>query len=352
MSRHGDTGTGILRGARGGALRFVSKPEFSILLIMIAMFVITGILQKNFFEMKSVVRNINAFSPLVLVTMGQAVVIISGGIDLSAGTALSLFTCVMTTVMKKADPVTGVYALLAVLAVALATGVINGVGIGYLRIPPVIVTFATSFIWLGAALFLRPTPGGESVDWFKVFYDVGDVPNVSHALKAFGDIIPPALVLVLLGCALWALIARTRTGRYIYAVGSNSDSAYETGIDTARVQMYACMVNSLFILLAALFFVGQNQSGDARMGDPLTLRAIAAAVVGGIALTGGRGNVYFALVGALILSFVNKIIFFANIPYAYQTLVGGVIVIAAIASSQAYTLYNRQALMRAAGRLS
>jgi len=138
-------------------------------------------------------------------------------------------------------------------------------------------------------------------------------------------------------------VSKTRTGRYIYAVGSSNDSAYESGIDTARVQLRACLVNSIFIVLAALFFVGQNQSGDARMGDPLTLRAIAAAVVGGIALTGGRGSVYFALVGALILSFVNKIIFFANISSAYQTLVGGAIVILAIAASQAYTLSNRRA---------
>jgi ribose transport system permease protein len=106
------------------------------------------------------------------------------------------------------------------------------------------------------------------------------------------------------------------------------------------------VINSVFIFLAALFFVGQNQSGDARMGDPLTLRAIAAAVVGGIALAGGRGSVFFALIGALILSLVNKIIFFANIPYAYQTLVSGVIVILAIASSQAYTLYSRKSMTR------
>jgi ribose transport system permease protein len=86
------------------------------------------------------------------------------------------------------------------------------------------------------------------------------------------------------------------------------------------------------------------------MGDPLTLKAIAAAVVGGIALSGGRGSVYFAIAGALILSLVNKIIFFANIPYAYQTLVGGVIVIAAIASSQAYTLYKRRGALRLKGR--
>jgi ribose transport system permease protein len=330
--------------AGGAARRFVARPEFSTLLILVVMFVLTAVLQQNFFEIKSIVRNINAFTPLILITMGQAVIILAGGIDLSAGTALSLFTCVLTTVMRKADPWSGALALAVVFAVAMAVGIINGIGIGYLRIPPVIVTFATSFIWLGAALFLRPTPGGEAVEWFKAFYNVGDIEGMSSSgLKAFTDVIPPALLLVVIGCVFWGIVSKTRTGRYIYAVGSSNDSAYESGIDTARVQLRACLVNSTFIVLAALFFVGQNQSGDARMGDPLTLRAIAAAVVGGIALTGGRGSVYFALVGALILSFVNKIIFFANISSAYQTLVGGAIVILAIAASQAYTLSNRRA---------
>lgn len=337
----------INKAANGSPLKkFVSKPEFSSLLILAVMLVITAILQKNFFETKSVVRNINAFTPLILLTMGQALVIISGGIDLSAGSALSLLTCVLTTVMKKGDPATGIYALLITFAVAVLIGVINGIGIGYLRIPPVIVTFATSYMWLGAALFLRPTPGGESVYWFKAFYDVGAIKDVAASVKSIGAVIPPALILVVIGCVLWFILSKTKTGRYIYAVGSNNDSAYASGINTAKVQMQACIINSVFIFLAALFFVGQNQSGDARMGDPLTLKAIAAAVVGGIALTGGRGSVYFALVGALILSFVNKVIFFANIPNAYQTLVGGVIVIVAIAGSLAYTLYNKRAMLK------
>jgi len=229
--------------------------------------------------------------------------------------------------------------------------VVNGIGMGYLRIPSVIATFATSFMWLGAALFLRPTPGGQSVPWFKLFYDVKAYAGAPPALKAFGSMVPSALILVLIGCLFWFVLSRTRTGRYIYAVGSNHTSAYESGINTARIQLRACVINSVFIFLAALFFVGQNQSGDARMGDPLTLRAIAAAVVGGVALSGGRGSVFFALIGALILSLVNKIIFFADIPYAYQTLVSGVIVIIAIASSQAYTLYSRKSMNRR-GRLA
>jgi ribose transport system permease protein len=324
--------------------RFISNPDFSRLLILILMFALTAALQRNFFAIKSIVRNINSFTPLVLMTMGQAVVILSGGLDLSVGTALSLLTCVLTSVMREGMPITGAYALVVTFAVSMAIGFINGVGIGFFRIPPVIVTFATSFIWLGIALFLRPTPGGETVEWFQAFYKIRNIEAAPASLKAFGEIVPPALILVLIGCVLWWVLSRTRNGRYIYAVGSNDESAYETGINTAWVQMQACMINSVYIFLTALFFVGQNRSGDARMGDPLTLKAIAAAVVGGIALTGGRGSVYFALVGALIFSFVSKIIFFANIPNAYQTLFGGVIVIIAIAGSQLYTLSSKRAM--------
>lgn len=315
----------------------ILKPEFSSLAILIIMFTITAVLQSNFFDPKSMVRNINAFAPLILLSMGQAVVIISGGLDLSAGSTLSLLTCVMAYIMKKDDPITGVWAILAAIVVALLVGLVNGIGIGYLRLPPVIVTFATSYMWLGIALFLIPTPGGESVPWFQIFYNASSVPGA----PGFLNVLPPALILVLIGCAGWYILSRTRIARYLYAVGSNPDKAYASGIPTARIQTIACVINALFILLAALFFVGQNQSADARMGDPMTLKAVASVVVGGIALSGGRGSVYFAIVGALILSFVNKIIFFADIPNAYQTLVSGLIIIAAIVSSLLYTLYSR-----------
>lgn len=329
-----------------GIKKAVLKQEFSSILILLVMFTITAILQDNFFESSSVFRNINAFAPLILLAMGQAVVIISGGLDLSAGAALSLLTCVLTYIMKQDDPVTGAYAIAIAFVVAVLIGVINGIGIGYLRLPPVIITFATSYIWLGAALFIRPTPGGESVKWFKVFYDTRSAEGIPEFVKAIGSVFQPALVLVLVGCLIWYVISKTKIGRYIYAVGSSNDNAYATGINTAKVQMMACIINSVFIFLAALFFVGQNQSGDARMGDPMTLKAIAAAVVGGIALTGGRGSIYMAIVGALILSFVNKIIFFADIPNAYQTLVSGLIIIVAIAGSMAYSHLNKKAMLK------
>ena len=119
-----------------------------------------------------------------------------------------------------------------------------------------------------------------------------------------------------------------------------------SGINTAKTQLFAYIINSVFIFFTALFFIGQNLSADARMGDPLPLRVIAACVVGGVALTGGRGSVYFAILGALIMSLIGKIIFFADIPNEYQTLVSGIIVIIAIVGSQAYTLSRQRELIK------
>ncbi|HEY9595165.1 MAG TPA: hypothetical protein VHE79_11845, partial [Spirochaetia bacterium] len=110
---------------KGGALRqYVAKPEFSIFLIFVAMLAVTAVLQKNFFEARSLVRTMNSFTPLILMAMGQAVVIISGGLDLSAGTALSLMTCVLTFVMRADNPVSGITALLITFVVAVLTGVV------------------------------------------------------------------------------------------------------------------------------------------------------------------------------------------------------------------------------------
>ncbi|HUX19967.1 MAG TPA: ABC transporter permease [Spirochaetia bacterium] len=327
-------------------LRFrtlLARPEYSGIFILVVMVAIAALLQRNFFKPSSLFLTIDAFSPLILLTMGQAVVMVSGSFDLSSGTTLSLFTCVLTWVMRTGHPETGIYALLITLVVAIIVGVINGIGAGYLRISSVVVTFATSFIWLGIGLFLRPTPGGQSVNWFNAFYDFGNVKGMPPFLNAIGAVVPPVLLLVVIACIIWYLISKTKTGRYLYAVGGNEESAYRSGVNTARIQIVAYVINSLFIFLAALFFVGQNQSGDARFGDPFTLRTIAAAVVGGIALTGGKGSVYSAIVGAIIISLVNKIIFFANVSYAYGTLVAGLIVIIAIAGSQFYTAYSRRA---------
>lgn len=327
-------------------VKWLSRQDSAPVVIFIAMIVIVVILQNNFFEGSSLKNSINSFAPLILMAMGQSIVLISGGLDLSCGTSMALMLCVLTRVMNAKDPSTGVWALIITAGVMVGIGLLNGFAVGYLKLPPLIATFATSYIWYGIALFVMPTPGGQSVNWMRAFFDFNAVNGMPDAFKSFGSIIPTSALLVIAACIVWYFVSRTKTGRYMYAVGSNRVTAYQSGINTARIQTTAYLLNSFFLFLCALYFAAQNQAGSARIGDPLTLQAIAAGVVGGIALNGGKGNIYFAIIGAVILSLVNKIIFFANLQDAYQTLVSGVIIIIAIASSAIYTTINERSVLK------
>jgi len=311
-------------------------------LILVAMVLITAFLQDNLLTQRGLINIVNSYFPLVLMTIGQTAVLISGCIDLSSGAALSLISCVLASTMQAGDPVSGWVAIGLAAAMALATALMNGFIVGIRRVPPVIATYATSFIYLGAALFILPRPGGECTNWVTGFYRFSSVDGAPQWLQTLGGYLPPIAIVTLLMLLIWSFMRRTRFGRYLYATGSNETSAYFSGIPTARVRMGAYLFNALCILLTAIFFVAQNQTADYQFGDAYTLKSIAAAVIGGVAMTGGRGSAVGALIGALILSFVNKIIFFSGLPNAYQTLVNGVIVIASLLVSYLYTFANRR----------
>ena len=320
-----------MRESKSFLKRLISNPDFSRLLILILMFALTAVLQRNFFAKRAIVRNIDSFTPLILMTMGQAVVIISGGLDLSVGPALSLMTCVLTSVMREGVPITGLYALVVTFAVAMAIGVVNGIGIGYLRIPPVIVTFATSFIWLGIALFLRPTPGGETVDWFQAFYRIRNIEAAPAFLKEFGETIPPSLILVLIGCLMWWIISRTRTGRYIHAVGGNIEAARLSGVPVKSVIVFVYVVSSLAAGLGGCIQTSQLNAGAPNIGVMYELYVIAAVVVGGTSLSGGSGRILGTLIGAFIISVIQNGMNLLGIEsYKQQVVLGAVILVAVL----------------------
>ena len=118
--------------------KLTSRAETSTVLILVVMVAIIACLQSNFFTVRTMLSYINSFTPLILLAMGQAVVVIAGGLDMSCGTAMALQLCIMTRIMDPARPVTGLYALLAGLAAAAAIGAVNGFAVGYLRLPAVI----------------------------------------------------------------------------------------------------------------------------------------------------------------------------------------------------------------------
>ena len=321
---------------------FFKSPSFIVLCILALMIAVTAILQPGFFTANTINSNINSFAPLILLTMGQAIVIIAGGLDLSIGYATSMLVVILTNVMKKDNPATALPAILLAFAACILLGIVNGLCVGYLKLPPLIVTYATSYIWLGVGLFIAPSPAGACVPWVRVFYTFSAIENLPASMKDITKILAPGFWLIIIGCIVWAIVRRGMAGRHIYAVGSNKESAYASGINTAKTQLKAYVLAGFFAFLCALFYAAQNQSGDARMGNPLTLKSVAAAVIGGIALDGGKGSVYMGIVGAIIYSIVTKIIFFADISSSYQTLVAGIVVLVAVSASLIFKVIEKR----------
>jgi ribose transport system permease protein len=293
-------------------------------LVIFALIVaVNALVQPGLFQPRILRSNTASFAPLILVAAGQAIIVLSGSLDLSVGTGMSLINCILSAIMTESLG-SSALALAVGLAVALCIGLLNGVLVAYLRLPSLIATFATSAIWFGIALLLRPQPGGFVTPWVSTFYYL-----------SLGPVAVPLLI-VLAALGGWGLVKRRRLGRYVYAVGSSEEAAYDSGVNAPLVKVWAYVLGWAFVFLAAFAVTAQMSSGDAYMGNPFTLNSVAAVVIGGVSLSGGKGRVLGAMLGGAALSMVINIIYYANVPSVYQEFVKGSIIIVALALTIVY----------------
>ncbi|HEY2024796.1 ABC transporter permease [Paraburkholderia sp.] len=289
-------------------------PGVVMLLIVVAA---NAYLQPDFFSADSLSSNLQNAAPVILVCMAQAVIVLLGELDLSVGAGISLINCVLAAVPSLAGWGTA-STCIAALAIALAAGVCNGLLVGYLRQSALIATFATGAIWFGGALLLMPQPGGAVPeilgDWFAMRVGV----------------FPLAAIPVLAAWALWAVLQRHRFGRRLIATGSSPDAVFKSGVDTRLVKLLGYVLAWLFVFGAALCISAQTSSGDARLGLPYTLNSVAAVVIGGISLAGGRGSMLGAICGALVLVLIGNVVYFAGIPSNYQEVFKGAVILLAL----------------------
>lgn len=255
--------------------------------------------------------------PLALVAMAQAMIMLTGGINLAVGAMVSLGAVVAATSFDGLFGVPG--GVLAVAAIGLALGAGAGAIVAVFRLPAIIVTLAGSFILGGAALLVLPRPGGDVPDW------------LSELLAGHQPV--AALLLVLLAVA-WKLYLATPIGLGLYAAGDNPVGAYRSGVpvDLAKVVAYA--VSFMLAALAGLFVAAQTGSGDPVIGTPFTLNSIAAAVLGGVGFLGGAGTMRGALAGSLLLSVMINVMFFLGFPPVAQYIAQGLIIVGAVALPQ------------------
>lgn len=300
------------------ALAAVSRQGLAPVIGMVAVIVaLNAWLQPNFFGATSIESNLASLAPVVLVGVAQAIVIINRELDLSMGAGVSLLNCVLASFAP--EQFGGAGGQLAVLfAVALGLGAFNGLLVAVLGLPSLIATFATGALWFGLALALMPQPGGA------VSGAIGD----AYAGYVLG--IPAPLAIVVAGMAVWGVLSRHRVGRWIVATGSNPAAVFQAGVSLPFVRFGAYLLAWTFVYLSAVSISAQTLSGDARLAQTYTLSSVAACVIGGISLKGGRGSPWGALLGATVLGLIGNVIYFAGVPSSWQEFVKGLIVVGAL----------------------
>ncbi len=258
--------------------------------------------------------------PLALAAVGQAIVVISGGIDLSIGAMMALTSVISATLMQGQSEEVGVLVVLAVLLIGILLGAINGSLVVLTRVPDIVVTLAMSFVWAGCALLVLKTPGGGAAAWLKELVS-GSLGN---------EWIPKAaVVLVLIVAAIWIPVRRSRLGLSLYAIGSYRLAAFRSGVPVGRTRILAYMLTGLFSALAGLSVTASTGIGTPVPG-PYTLMSVAAVVLGGVNLAGGRGGVFGALVAVVVLQLIRTDMTFLNINTNLAVVVQGVILIGVV----------------------
>jgi ribose transport system permease protein len=273
---------------------------------------------------------------LALVAMAQALVVLTAGIDLSVGMIFILANCVASYVLV-GNPWQTSAGVALVLTVGFVCGAINGFIVIFGRLQPIVATIATGAVYFGIALWLRPFPG-SSPDF---------AAGLASALtgKVFG-VIPASLVaLAVIVLVVWIPFRNSVLGRAVYAVGSSEVAAYMSGVPIRTAKFAAYALGGTLAAMGGLFLTFFTYSGEASLanGNTYTLYAIAAVVLGGVSLYGGRGSVIGAIFGALAFRAIGDLLFVFEFDPLWQPLFQGVVLLIAVSlgSARLFQVKNR-----------
>lgn len=297
--------------------RFPFLPSLVILAVLLAL---NGFFEPNSMSFRAITGLFSTYLALMLLSAGQTYVVFSGDIDLSIGAIVSLVNVVVIVLMQALGG--GVLAVFAAIFAGILTGllagVLNGLVVAGLRLQAIVATFATSVFFTGLALYILPVAGLPAPELYWLTYGG----------RIFG--IPFVFYIVLLVALILGLIARATLTTRLLAVGDDAMAAYQSGLPVTLIRIKGYALAGLFAALAALCITGDTASGDPLVGGKMTLLSVAAVVLGGSALSGGKGTVLGSLAGALIIGLINSLVFFVGTPSEWQNLVQGLSILAAL----------------------
>lgn len=258
--------------------------------------------------------------PLALAAVAQTCAVIARGIDLSVGSMMALTSVVAAVLMEDRSEGFAILAVLAVLALGLVIGTVNGALVVFTRVPDIVVTLAMLFVWAGAALLVLSTPGGGSAEWLS---------NLTSGPLLTEWIPKAAVVLLVVIGVVWVPIRRTRLGLSLYAVGSDSLAAFRSGVSVVRIKIFSYMLAGLFSALAGLSLTATTGIATPVPG-PYTLMSVAAVVLGGVSLGGGRGGVFGPVIAVIILSLLRTDMTFLSVNTNLATVAQGLILVGVV----------------------
>lgn len=313
----------------------------AVILVFLALYVFYNLNHPRGFSTAVYIQNANEVFALAMVAMAQTIPVLMGGLDLSVGAIMTLVSCLASHLLNGSGWQIA-FGFVACLLSGAACGFLNGCIVVYGRIQPIIATLATGAIFMGIALVLRPSPGGN-VDGDLAWVMTNDLYEIA-ATYGFADggeaswftpiawIPLPLIFIVLAAVLIWLPFARSVTGRTVYAVGSAEGAAYMSGLSIDRAKIAAFTLGGFFAGMGGLYLTLQTSSGNADIpqAGAYTLNSIAAVVIGGTSLLGGVGSAIGSIFGALVLRTISFNFRIFEIDPLLQPLFEGVVLLSAV----------------------
>lgn len=295
--------------------------------LLAVMLVATKLIQPNF-GASGLETLSRAALPFALATVAQAVVVIAGGIDLSIASMMAVASVTAATLMEGSGDVQAGFVMVFVLGLGVAMGALNGTLIVITRVPDIVVTLAMLFVWEGVALLILRAPGGAAADWLEALI-VGGIrfPGIPPALTEW---LPKSLVLVAICVAIvWLPLRHSKTGLAIYAIGSDQLAAFRSGVSVGRTKIAAYAIAGLFAAMGGLALTFSTGIGEPIPG-PYLLASVAAVVLGGVVLGGGRGGLLGPIIAVFILRLVRMDLTLLSVDPNITTIVEGTIMVVVV----------------------
>ena len=319
----------------GRSLRARIPEESGVVLALVLLVVLIGIANPNFLTFRSLGQLLSSASFTGMLAIGMVFVIVIRDIDLSVGWIFNFSAVVAGSVMVWGfDPFLG--ATVGVLFGGFL-GLVNGLLAVWLRIPVIIITLGTLSAYRGLSLVVNNSRAVVPPDKEGLFFDI-------WSEKLFGVLPVPAIAFLILAVVMHLVLTRTRFGYQVQAMGSNPDAARLSGVPVDRTRILVLVQMGMIAGLAGVIFLGFRGAIDPTSGDAFLLPVIAAVIIGGTPLSGGRGSIFGAVLGALIIQVVQSGILFLGIDAKWSIFVTGAVIVIAVAIDQ---LVRRQRARRA-----